>query len=507
MTKRLWLMFVMLLAGAGPGFAQDVPQVHVTLADPALRILQSYTLKAGDSVRDVAVIASDATIQGHVEGDVLVVLGEARVAETAVIDGSLIVVGGSATIASGAQVHRDVFALGGLEAPPDFSAGGSQVIIGTSSLGARLRGLVPWLTRGLVLGRPIVPDIGWVWAVAAVFFFLNLLLNLLFDAPVRASTAALRATPVSAFVTGLLVMVAAAPVCVILAISVIGIAVIPFFLGALVLAVILGRIAFARWLGMSLVHQEDEASRAQSLRSFLIGSAIMCIAYMIPVLGLLTWTLAAVFGLGGATQAFARAYRRENPRQPKRAPAASPAPPTGPAPLAAEPAAGAAINAASLASPDETPSSPADAAVLPLPAAGAGLLAYAHAAFVERLAALGLDLVLVAIVAQVLRIDRLFSAYSDVGNNMVLLALVYHVGFWAWKQTTVGGIICQLRLVRTDGGRIGFAEALVRGLSGIFSLAVAGLGFFWILRDPERQAWHDRIAGTYVVKVPRDWPI
>ena len=52
-----------------------------------------------------------------------------------------------------------------------------------------------------------------------------------------------------------------------------------------------------------------------------------------------------------------------------------------------------------------------------------------------------------------------------------------------------------------------FAEALVRGLTGIFSLAVVGLGFFWILRDPERQAWHDRIAGTYVVKVPRNWPI
>ena len=84
---------------------------------------------------------------------------------------------------------------------------------------------------------------------------------------------------------------------------------------------------------------------------------------------------------------------------------------------------------------------------------------------------------------------------------------MYHVGFWTWKQTTVGGLICQLRLVRTDGGPVQFAEALVRGLTGIFSLAVVGLGFFWILRDPERQAWHDRIAGTYVVKVPRNWPI
>jgi uncharacterized RDD family membrane protein YckC len=504
MKLRSWLVLVLFSIGGVPAAAQDMPHVHLTLSDPSLRILQAYTLSANETARDVVVIAGDATIEGHVEGDVLVVLGQARLAGTAVVDGSLTVVGGTATIASGAQVHGDVFALGGLEAPPDFNAGGSQVAIGTAPLGAKLRGIVPWLTRGLLLGRPIVPGLGWVWIIAAIFFFINLLLNLLFDAPVRASTAALHATPVSAFVTGLLMLLFAAPLCVILAISVIGIAVIPFFICALILATIIGRVAFARWLGMSVVFQTDPASRAQSLRSFLIGSAIMCVAYVIPVLGLLTWAIAAVFGLGGATQAFARAYRRENPRPPrKRAEAAS----TAAVPAASEPAAETAPIDAPAPPVNDVASVPADAPALDVPIAGSGLLSYPRAGFTDRLAALLLDLVLVAIVAQVLRIDRLFSPYSDVGNNMLLLALAYHVGFWTWKQTTVGGIICQLRLVRTDGRRLGFAEALVRGLSGIFSLAVAGLGFFWILRDPERQAWHDRIAGTYVVKVPRDWPI
>jgi uncharacterized RDD family membrane protein YckC len=71
----------------------------------------------------------------------------------------------------------------------------------------------------------------------------------------------------------------------------------------------------------------------------------------------------------------------------------------------------------------------------------------------------------------------------------------------------VGGIICQLRVIRTDGSPLRFVDALVRGLSSIFSFAVLGLGCLWILRDPERQAWHDRIAGTYVVEVPRGWPL
>ena len=75
------------------------------------------------------------------------------------------------------------------------------------------------------------------------------------------------------------------------------------------------------------------------------------------------------------------------------------------------------------------------------------------------------------------------------------------------KTTTVGGIICQLRVVRVDGAPLRFVDALVRGLSSMFSLAVLGLGCLWILKDPERQAWHDRIAGTYVVQVPRNWAL
>jgi uncharacterized RDD family membrane protein YckC len=124
-----------------------------------------------------------------------------------------------------------------------------------------------------------------------------------------------------------------------------------------------------------------------------------------------------------------------------------------------------------------------------------------RAAFLERLAAFALDVVLVVMLV------NLFDFDHDWEGKGLILALIYHIGFWTWKGTTLGGIICQLRLVRIDGAMLRFADALIRGLTGIFSLAVMGLGFLWILRDPDRQAWHDRVAGTYVVKVPRNWPI
>ena len=60
---------------------------------------------------------------------------------------------------------------------------------------------------------------------------------------------------------------------------------------------------------------------------------------------------------------------------------------------------------------------------------------------------------------------------------------------------------------RASTAPVGPAEALVRSLASIFSIGVLGIGCLWVLRDPEQQAWHDKIAGTFVVKVPRHWPL
>jgi uncharacterized RDD family membrane protein YckC len=505
MKTRMMLAPALLALAVAAPHAQDISQTEIRVSRPAVRIFQGYTLKQGEAVEQVVVIGGDATIAGRVDRDVVVILGRAELAPTAEIEGSFVVVGGTGVIADGAKVHEDVVVLGGLEEPAGFAPGGDHVAIGTTALGTRLQGLLRWVTQGLLFGRLIVPSLGWVWIVAAVFFFLNLLLNVLFDAPVGACASTLRDTPASAFVTGLLAMLFVAPLCLLLAVSVIGIAIIPFLIGALVLATIIGRIGFARWLGMGIVHQDDLENRRQSLRSFVIGSAVMCIAYMIPVIGVLAWAMATVFGLGAALQAFARAYRKEHPRPPRAARLAPAAPVVAPS--------GEAAASASLAMPSAAPPDAVVAPGVPAPEAAAGtpratdLLSFPRASFLERLAAFALDFVLVVFAAQIVRFDRLLDVGGAFPGNLLLVALVYHVGFWAWKQTTVGGIVCQLRLVKTDGSPVQFAEALIRGLSGIFSLLVVGIGFLWVLWDSERQSWHDRIAGTYVVKVPRSWPI
>jgi uncharacterized RDD family membrane protein YckC len=474
----------------GPEASAEAPNDAEHWGREVLRIGQDYTLMPGDVTGQVVVVAGNGTIEGRVDRDVVVVLGRARLSSTASINGSLIVLGGgSARIESGARVGRDLVVVGGrLDAPAQFTTGGQQIVIGPA-IGGTLEGIVPWISRGLLWGRPIVPDLPWVWRMVGIFFIVYLILSLVFHQPVRASADTLAERPLSSLVIGLLVLLLAAPVCLLLAVSIIGIAVVPFVLCAIVLAWILGKVGVAQWIGMRIVHQESRDSRLQSVRSFAIGFVMISLAYMVPLLGLIAWTTVGVFGLGGATLAFIAGYRRENPAPAPRGRAVALAPPS--APYREE---------AALPSdrPVELGFNPSEASSVTAVAADAA--AFPHAAFRDRLAAFVLDVILVAIAQHLLDLTRRDSA-------IFLLLLAYHIGFWTWKSTTVGGIICQLRVVRVDGKPLGFADALVRGLSSIFSLAVVGLGALWILKDSERQAWHDKIAGTYVVKVPRNWPL
>jgi uncharacterized RDD family membrane protein YckC len=117
-----------------------------------------------------------------------------------------------------------------------------------------------------------------------------------------------------------------------------------------------------------------------------------------------------------------------------------------------------------------------------------------RAGFWIRFLATLLDLVLVSLIV--------FLAFKRPAW-FPLAWLIYHLGFWIWQGTTVGGIICSLRIVRLNGERLTPAAATVRLLGSIFSLAVAGLGFFWAGWSADKQSWHDKIAGTTIVRLSK----
>jgi len=508
-TSLRALVICLLVAGSGGAASsaqtQDrppsVPPVEATIERPEaeqddsgrrhrrpiFRGLQDYFLPAGEVVREVRTVFGNVGIEGRVEEDVVVIMGSARVASTAVIEGSLAVIGGGAEIDAGARIGRDLVVIGGsLTAPPTFSPEGDHVVIGSPWLGGVMRGVLPWVTRGLLWGRLIVPDLGWVWAAVAIFFFVYLGLNTVFDRPVGATAEVIVDRPLSAFVGGLLVLLLAVPVLAIVAASVIGLAVVPFLLCGLFVAGLIGKTAVARAIGQSVIRPESDGGRLSALAAFVVGFVLLALAYMVPLLGFVTWALTSVLGLGAATATLRAHLRRERKTGP---PVAQPAMTPVGAPVTDS------MNIPSSIPPRLDAGAP-PVEPPPPPLFDRGLAHYPRATFLDRLAAFVLDCILVAIANSLLDMHR-----ND--GFFFFLLLTYHVAFWAWKGTTLGGIICNLRVTRTDGTDLRFVDSVVRGLSSIFSIAALGIGCFWMLQDPERQTWHDKIAGTLVVKVPR----
>ena len=66
-------------------------------------------------------------------------------------------------------------------------------------------------------------------------------------------------------------------------------------------------------------------------------------------------------------------------------------------------------------------------------------------------------------------------------------------------QGSLGKRLCQLVVVDTDGRRLSFARALARNLSKLLSQMVFLIGYLAVLWDDRKQAWHDKIAKTYVL--------
>ena len=472
------IRFSTLVAGilltAGGALAQE-PDSPVDSPTEVFEFGSDYTLAAGRSVEDLVIVGGSATIRGRVDGDAVVIGGSVELAGTGSVRGDLVVVGGGASVAPGATVGGDMVVVGGrADTPPGFTPGGELVRVGPP-----IEGLMPFLTRGLLMGRPIVPDLPWIWGVVAVLLAVFLGFNLVFENPVRSCIEALERKPLTTFLIGLLVVVLAGPASVLLAVSVVGLALIPFLWAALVVAAVMGGVAVSRWVGGAALRSADTDGRGRQALALLVGFVLICLPLMVPVLGAVSFASLGVLALGASALTVVAGLRKEQP---------APAPASAPleAALPPEPPA------------EELPPSPPSQDPPPTPAQApplGDLASSPRATFLARTGAFLLDVLLVALIFGFMDLDE--------GRWFIALLISYHVALWSWKGTTVGGVVANLQVVRTDGSPLVFSDALVRGLASILSAVALGLGFFWILKEPERESWHDKIAGTCVVSVPR----
>ena len=122
--------------------------------------------------------------------------------------------------------------------------------------------------------------------------------------------------------------------------------------------------------------------------------------------------------------------------------------------------------------------------------------------FLTRTLAFIVDAILLGVVNGVLT-SVLFGGDLARGQGLgTILGLAYYVYFWssAGGGQTLGMKALGLRVVKTDGSALTVTGAIIRYVGLIIAFFCLFIGVIWVAFDANKQGWHDKIAGTYVVK-------
>ncbi|MBL9218445.1 MAG: RDD family protein [Opitutaceae bacterium] len=440
-------------------FGDTTVEGHVT--DAAVSVFGNTTVNG--TVDDAAVsVFGTTTINGHVKGEAVAILGDVVLGPDAVVDGEVVAVLGKVVRGPGAQIHGGTQQIGSFGPFGDFT------------------GLRVWFNKCLLMGRPLAFDSRLMWAWYAAFGLLAFyaLIALIAPTGVQKCVDTLEQRPGSSLLAALLTMLLTPVAYLLLVLTltlVIGFVLLPLFSLGLFFAAIFGKIVMLAWLGRRITKLLGDGPLAHPVFGVLIGGVIMLLLYTVPIGGFVLYKLMGILGLGVVIYTMIQVFKASRPPKP--------------AAVAAAP-----VTAAVAAAPLTGDAPPPMAAVLPPVISSATL---PRAGFWIRLAAVVLDAILIGMVC-----GFLSNMWDGFGVFPFWFA-AYCAAMWATKGTTIGGIICSLKVVRLDDRPLDWGVAVVRTLGGFLSLFVAGLGFIWVAFDDEKQSWHDKIAGTTIVRVPK----
>lgn len=100
--------------------------------------------------------------------------------------------------------------------------------------------------------------------------------------------------------------------------------------------------------------------------------------------------------------------------------------------------------------------------------------------------------------------DNLVSGNVNMGASLlieIVLPAVAVIVFWIYRSATPGKMIMGAKIVdaRTYG-KPSTGQLIGRYFAYYVSMLPIFLGFFWIGFDKRKQGWHDKLAGTVVIK-------
>jgi hypothetical protein len=289
---RVFALTVVLLTAVLVGPAGAAPLGGEADDDAVVVLNGDVTVRAGELSQGVFILDGDAHIRGRVDGDVVVVVGEAIIRGR--VDGDVVTVSGRAHLLPGARVSGDL--IYGDEGPR---------IAPTARVGGEVEKEEWSDALGLL---PFVGALVFWLAITISSLVLGLLLLLVAPRAADALSQRARERTGPTIAIGLAIFIALPLAATLAAVTLVGL---PLAIGLGLALLPLAAVAYvtAAWaLGRAIV----KPPRGR-IPAFLAGLAILRLAALVPVLGVLVWIAAVVFGLGLIGAAIGAARKPEVP--------------------------------------------------------------------------------------------------------------------------------------------------------------------------------------------------
>ncbi|MBI5044157.1 MAG: RDD family protein [Nitrospirae bacterium] len=83
----------------------------------------------------------------------------------------------------------------------------------------------------------------------------------------------------------------------------------------------------------------------------------------------------------------------------------------------------------------------------------------------------------------------------------IIIIITYFVLFVGWRGQTPGKMLFKLKIIQTNGKEMTYGRAFLRWIGYSISSLTLGIGYLMVAFTKQKQGLHDKIAGTYVIRL------
>jgi hypothetical protein len=248
---------------------------HRSRASERVVVGESLRIGAEEVVSKAVAVGGSLTVLGHVQGDAVAVGGSVTLLRGARVDGDAVAIGGTVSVEEGASLEGNHVSIGGMI--PAIVRAVTGWPLGDTSYRRSVWGFIARFARSLLL------------------FGLALVVVALFPDSVARVRAFLTSRPGLSSLGGLALLVGFIPLCVLLAVTIIGIPLIPVAVMLLLTVLLFGLTVAALWLGERIPLLRENKT---PLKAVALGGAVIVVVGLAPWIGTLAILLVALVAAG-----------------------------------------------------------------------------------------------------------------------------------------------------------------------------------------------------------------